>query len=346
MSCRRQGFTILEMSIVLVIIAVVLAGGAVTFAVSLQQRQYDETYAKLEVIQKALLDYRRTFRRLPCPADIDTYDTSERYFGKEAGTVATCSGTPTSTYSASTPGGDYIYGGMVPTKTLQLPDEYAFDGWGRRFLYAVESNFVQTDAFLTESDITYDAANDVGRITVRNGQSEDITVSAVYVLLSFGVNGHGAYPRFVNSGVYQWGGGGAANIPADGGGTMYAGGTYQLASNQSGHYSWPGREVATDWANTPGVPSNVIILAGLDVGGGGDTGDTVEISPVQTPRITGGSSNTSELENCDCDVAGEDGTFDYVFVQAPIVKNADDPSDDFDDIVAFKTRGDLTSMGE
>lgn len=345
MSCRRQGFTILEMSIVLVIIAVVLAGGAVTFAVSLQQRQYDETYAKMEVIQKALLDYRRTFRRLPCPADIDTYDTSEQYFGKEAGTVATCSGTPASTYSASTPGGDFIYGGMVPTKTLQLPDEYAFDGWGRRFLYAVESSFVQTDAFLTESDVTYDAANDVGRITVRNGQSEDITVSAVYVLLSFGVNGHGAYPRFVNSGVMMWP---AENIPADGGGTMYAGGTYQLASNQSGNYSWPGREVATDWATAPGVPSNVIVLAGLDVGGGGTDDGTgaTEASVIDTPRITGGSSNTSELENCDCDGTGADGTFDYVFVQAPIVKNADDPSDDFDDIVAFKTRGDLTSLGE
>lgn len=210
----RKGFTLLEMSIVIAIIAVVLGGGMVIFASSLQKKQAEETNAKLAVIQQALLDYRRAFNRIPCPANLNAYKTSDSAFGSESAnaTDGRCYNTPGADYyhlfSGSCTGANNhcIFGGMVPTKTLRLPDEYAFDGWGRRIFYAVDSQFVVTDAFLTGttvSSITYDTDPDnaVTRINIdyATGGASHKTQIAAYVLLSHGPNGHGAYPRLGNA---------------------------------------------------------------------------------------------------------------------------------------------------
>jgi len=81
---RLRGFTLLEMSIVLVIIGVVVGGGMTIFSASLQKRQLQETQFKLKAIQKALLDFRIANNRLPCPADV-TRPLTDNYFGVEAG---------------------------------------------------------------------------------------------------------------------------------------------------------------------------------------------------------------------------------------------------------------------
>ncbi|MGA2259790.1 MAG: type II secretion system protein [Thermoguttaceae bacterium] len=80
--------------------------------------------------------------------------------------------------------------GMVPTQTLRLSDDYAFDGWGRRIMYTVDNRFTAIGAFTTilPTDIT-------SRLTVNDPSSNTKTVAAAYVLVSFGPNGHGAYPR-------------------------------------------------------------------------------------------------------------------------------------------------------
>lgn len=275
----RQGFTLLEMSIVITIIAVVLGSGMVIFASSLQKKQLEETNAKLATIQKALLDYRRAFNRIPCPANINAYSATESNFGKESSnaTDGRCYGTPGSDYyhsisgTCTNAGSHCIHGGLVPTKVLRLPDDYAFDGWGRRIFYAVDSEFVVTDAFLsgtTTADITYDTLLDASppyeRIKILYAAASYKTQSAAYVLVSHGPNGHGAYPRF-------------------------------------GH------------------------------------ADT---------RISTNSINTYELENCDCDNAGDDGTFDDEFYQLSYQPDTSDPQNVFDDVVVYATRADLPAGTE
>ncbi len=82
--------------------------------------------------------------------------------------------------------------GMVPTVTLRLPDDYAIDGWGRRIMYAVDARFTATSA-LTSTVIP---ATDAGyRMTVNDESGNAKTYAAAYVLVSFGPNGHGAFPR-------------------------------------------------------------------------------------------------------------------------------------------------------
>ncbi len=79
--------------------------------------------------------------------------------------------------------------GMVPTKTLRLPDDYAFDGYGRRIMYAVDARFTATNAF------TSIPASNIGtRMTVLDQSDNPKTTTAAYVLVSFGPDGFGAYP--------------------------------------------------------------------------------------------------------------------------------------------------------
>lgn len=186
---RLTGFTLLEMSIVLVIIAIVVGAGLATFMASLKARQLQETQTKMVAIQKALYDYRIANNRIPCPANI-TLAITAQYFGIEGATPGTCTGgNPAANFS----NGNNVEG-MVPTKTLMLPDDYAFDGWGRRIMYAVDKRFTATNAFtsITATDATV-RMTVLDGATVTGGTTRSNKVG--YVLLSLGPNGHGAYPR-------------------------------------------------------------------------------------------------------------------------------------------------------
>ena len=104
-------------------------------------------------------------------------------------TAATASGTVSLTYTYDN---KFVAGG-VPTRTLRLPDDFAFDGWGRRFTYAADTSFTTTDAFVS-IPVTDGLAT---RITIRDTATSPgtITTGASYAVISYGPNGHGAYPR-------------------------------------------------------------------------------------------------------------------------------------------------------
>ena len=192
--CKKRGFSLLEMSVVLLIVSLLAGGTAALLSASLQTQQLKETHAKMQMIQKALLDYRRAYHRLPCPADVtkDINTTFLNYFGVEGGSGSgnCASGIPAANFVDA---GTNYYEGMVPTKTLRLPDEVAFDGWGRRIMYAVDKRFAT--AVANEPFKTIAITDTTTRMTVNSAAGAALTTQAVYVLISFGPNGHGAYPR-------------------------------------------------------------------------------------------------------------------------------------------------------
>jgi prepilin-type N-terminal cleavage/methylation domain-containing protein len=188
MSTKKQGFTLLEMSIVITIIAILAGGGVAVFMVSLQRYQLQETYDKIHAIQQALYQYRIAFNRLPCPADI-SLSTDTQNFGVEAENQEDCDGTPSANFHGDT-GTEQPHEGMVPTKTLKLSDDYAFDGWGRRLIYTVTSDMTLDSAFTT-----IDADDTTTRLTVNDGAGNIKSELAGYVILSTGANGHGGFPR-------------------------------------------------------------------------------------------------------------------------------------------------------
>ncbi len=195
----RRGFSLLEMSIVLLIVGVVMGGGMFMLAESVNQKQFNITKEKLAVLQQTLLDYRRAFNRLPCPAD-STAGIDAAAFGREvtfAPGICIDPGIPVDAiYSVGN-----LFSGMIPTKTLGLPDDYAFDGWGRRMTYAVHLRYAALNAFTTWP-IT-DATSYIG---IYNQAGNFKTPQAIYVIVSHGKNGHGAFPR----------GGGSVRVSAKG----------------------------------------------------------------------------------------------------------------------------------
>lgn len=248
-----RGFTLLEMSIVLVIIGVVVSGLVTVFSAALQKRQFQDTQAKMEFIQKTIYDYRVAFGRLPCPADI-TLAISNANFGVEANNMGTCTGGAIAANFAQAPvvGARDGIEGMVPIHTLRLPDEYAFDGWGRRFVYAVSKDATQSGAFNIISG--YDIST---RMNILNTQGTSKSDLAMEVLISMGPNGHGGWPR-----------------------------------------------------------------------NGGAT------------RISTGSTNASEQQNCDCNASATATGLNVTFVQKDITQDPTDKLNSFDDLLIFTTRQD------
>ena len=185
----RHGFTLLELSVVLVLIALVLAGGLVTLTANVQTSQFNTTVAKMDVIEKALLDYSTSFSRLPCPSNL-TLTASDANYGIEAANQGTCTGgTPAANNIAVSGTAE----GGVPTRTLQLSDDYMYDGWGRRIRYAVDKANTTTSSLPATSVCTVTTTPNTAAITVKDAVGGTRTSSAAYALISHGVNGHGAY---------------------------------------------------------------------------------------------------------------------------------------------------------
>lgn len=186
---KKGGFTLLEMSIVITIISILVGGGVAVFIVSLQRYQLQATYDKMHALQEALFQYRIAFDRLPCPADI-TLSADDKDFGVEAENQQDCDGSPSANFNMPSGSDEDPHEGMVPTKTLRLPDDYAFDGWGRRILYSVSGEMTLDNAFTTIN------ANDTTeRMKVNDASGNPKTEVAAYVLLSLGANGHGGFSR-------------------------------------------------------------------------------------------------------------------------------------------------------
>jgi prepilin-type N-terminal cleavage/methylation domain-containing protein len=184
---RQAGFTLFELAIVLVIIGTLAGGGLAMFMAWLDNKAEDVTRARMAAIQQTLLDYRRAQERIPCPADITQAQTAAN-FGVEASTTGDCYSTGTIKANFRDGSNTNAVAGSVPVKTLRLPDEYAFDGWGRRILYAVDKRFTASGGF-TSNDIASTG------IFVMKDASATTFANPVYVLVSFGSNGHGAYLR-------------------------------------------------------------------------------------------------------------------------------------------------------
>ncbi|NBO19622.1 MAG: prepilin-type N-terminal cleavage/methylation domain-containing protein, partial [Proteobacteria bacterium] len=186
----RAGFTLIEMSVVILLLASIIGSVAIIFNTLLRSYQEDETRDKLEAIQRAIYEYRVAFNTLPCPADI-TLNLGHTHFGVAAANPGVCTGgVPAANFSGTDATPQEARGGLVPVTTLQLPPDYAFDGWGRRIMYYVSRDLTQSGALNIVNGI-----DPTPRMTILNEQGVANTTLAAYVLISGGPNGHGMFPR-------------------------------------------------------------------------------------------------------------------------------------------------------
>ncbi|MDH5425014.1 MAG: type II secretion system GspH family protein [Gammaproteobacteria bacterium] len=166
------GFTLIEMSIVLIVISLILAGVLKTVGVQRQQLKRDETRQQLETIREALIGFALTSGRLPCP---DTgIDGLEDFNGGASGP----------------PPQDCLNDeGWVPHVDIGVGNR---DAWGSRFRYRVTgTNDAPINSFTDDPiapAISSFSVADVGDITVNDEAGNSIALGIPAIVISYGEN--------------------------------------------------------------------------------------------------------------------------------------------------------------
>ena len=169
-----QGFTLVELAIVLVIVALLTSGLLMGITAQRASAENSDAQRQLDNIREALTGFAMANGRLPCPAN-PALTAADPAVGTEdrANTSSPCNRTF----------------GVVPWVTLGLPE---FDLWGRRFTYFASSSFsgpVPAGALASFTLSTLGNAN----IKDSAGATADIASNLPAVVVSHGSNGLGGW---------------------------------------------------------------------------------------------------------------------------------------------------------
>lgn len=131
-----RGFTLTELAIVLVIVALLIGGMTVALSTQREVMNNNDTQRKLADISDALLGFAAANGRLPCPAAANS-NGLEQF----CETIGSCAA-PTTTPPSPNHGRCAVpYTGFLPAATLGIAptdgEGFAVDAWGNRLRYAV-----------------------------------------------------------------------------------------------------------------------------------------------------------------------------------------------------------------
>lgn len=191
-----RSFTLVELSIVMVIVGLVAGTAFQVVNRRNEAEKINSTNATMDKLEEAFAQFVAVNKRLPCPADA-TQNTLQANFGvatRDTTNDEQCDGTA----GLSNAGFPNLVFGSVPTKTLWIDDKLAFDAWKRPILYAMIQHCNANPAEHINDNFATDSCGQTatsGRISIRSASGSTITDNAVMVLISFGQNGHGAFPR-------------------------------------------------------------------------------------------------------------------------------------------------------
>ena len=169
---RKNAFTLLEQSLVIAILSIMTASGALYYSNSDFQTRHDETIRRISVVHNAIIAYYLknsaaeaiTNDIFPCPAD-PVLEQQHSNYG-----VATNNGT---TCNLTSKKNNYFYG-VVPVTTLGLPFFYGYDAWGNRLSYVLK----------------YDNVADI-----LTNWTDAAMVEKLYMIISHGENGFFAFTK-------------------------------------------------------------------------------------------------------------------------------------------------------
>ncbi len=183
----NMGFTLIEMLVVLSVSGLIL-GSTITMLTSyLKQSHINTTRSKMVAIDEAMQQFLRLNGRYPCVADPNAAENAAT-FGFE--TNSDCAGAGLVGGAIRVAGtGDNVLIGTVPTRTLNLTDDFMFDAWGNRLKYAIS----ETQATVLAGNPQY--TRDGGAISVVDSGGNSVITpanAAHYVLLSHGRSQRGA----------------------------------------------------------------------------------------------------------------------------------------------------------
>jgi prepilin-type N-terminal cleavage/methylation domain-containing protein len=187
---KHNGFTLVEMAIVLMIVGLLLGGLLVPLSTQMDKRNNSDTQKALSEIKEAIIGFALANGRLPCPAT-GTIPTGQPTAGIEA--TNGLSGSALLCINAT---------GVLPWATLGVNET---DSWGNRYTYRVTADFADGIGSSTYGGCTPSPAPmqatfalcSVGNLNVLSAASGGTTIagSVPAVIISHGKNGTGAYTQ-------------------------------------------------------------------------------------------------------------------------------------------------------
>lgn len=195
----RAGFSLVELSVVIVIISIVALMGLEVAATYMGRTAYQTTQERMQRIDAAIVKYVKVKDRLPCPGGrLDTWQSTN--YGKELRSGNLCNAGPMN--NGTNPEIQY---GDVPARDLNLPLSVMVDGFGSKFRYVVTRSMGRTSAELDTGAANENFFDSANGITIRSG-GLDTTCdtagtlcqtrgTAAYVIFSHGKDRRGAHNK-------------------------------------------------------------------------------------------------------------------------------------------------------
>ncbi|NET71558.1 MAG: type II secretion system protein [Sphaerospermopsis sp. SIO1G2] len=189
-----HGFSLLELTVSMVLIGVLLGFGLSFVTSEERENNIAFTQERLAEIEEAIRRFVRLENRLPCPADPQAAENSGD-FGVEddCSAAAPTAGAIIEMNNGST---DETWAGVLPVRTLGLPDRYMTDAWSHRLTYITPRRFAATGVDLVNTN----AENTATMIRIQEKtQSQTINPMAsinnpvMYLVISHGPDKRGAY---------------------------------------------------------------------------------------------------------------------------------------------------------
>ena len=164
-----KGFSLLELSIVLVIVAILSSGMIFSLGAQRDLAAYQDTQRQLDLVKEALLGFAISNGRLPCPAKA-TLANSDANAGREDCTLSAGHG-------------------VLPWATLGLAE---LDAWGQRLTYYAHSKFTGS---VPNGALASFALDTLGNANVKDSSSAGYNNASELpaVIVSHGRRGFGAY---------------------------------------------------------------------------------------------------------------------------------------------------------
>ncbi|MCM8620180.1 MAG: type II secretion system GspH family protein [Candidatus Accumulibacter sp.] len=164
-----RGFTLTELSVVLVITSILIGGLLVPLSSQIDARNSNDTKAAMAEIREALLGFAAVNGYFPCPA---------------IPTIA--SGSPDAGLEGGRNSGSCIHpAGVLPWASLAVAER---DAWGRRYSYRVTPEFSNAPPLLP---FNLSSSGDIKVLSAAGGVA--IATFVPIIVISHGKNGNGAY---------------------------------------------------------------------------------------------------------------------------------------------------------
>lgn len=198
---RERGFTLIEIAVVLLIVGLMTVGLLDGYVAIRTNKGIADTNKNHEAILTALRTFLLHNNRLPCPA-LGNLPPGDANYGVEAPTPGTCTGTVDLFDVTVVPAAvrEHYLAGVIPWATLGLQGDERFDGFSRRFSYAVLDS--ATQGFVHRQGISNGFPWTAQQFMIFDGLGNPIPFRSlppddddgpIAIIVSHGSNGFGAF---------------------------------------------------------------------------------------------------------------------------------------------------------